>query len=87
MKEAWKEEGARLRDVRRACRFSQADLADVLGVTRSAVSLYERGRRELSEEARAWMVAPLGFARQRAAAANVQALRVRRRMGRPACAR
>ena len=36
----------RLRELRKSRRLSQGDIADLLGVTRQAVSAYERGTRE-----------------------------------------
>jgi transcriptional regulator with XRE-family HTH domain len=60
--------GQTLREIRRACRVSQDDLARHSGVDRSAISNYERGRREpnlrtIVKLARALDVAPASLLR------------------------
>jgi transcriptional regulator with XRE-family HTH domain len=46
--ERWQRIGARLREAREFMAFSQADIADVLGVSRPTVSAIEAGRRRVT---------------------------------------
>lgn len=46
--EKWREMGGRLRESREYMGFSQADVAEVLGVSRPAVSAIEAGRRRVT---------------------------------------
>jgi len=42
--------GDRIKELRKAMRLSQAELADRVGVSRSAIGMYEMGRREPDAE-------------------------------------
>ncbi len=46
--EQWRQVGARLRDAREFMGFSQAEIAEVLGISRPAVTGIEAGRRRVT---------------------------------------